>query len=98
MSGMFHCLLQEGKHYLDQVWLCYDKALQLQDCPEPSLSSNRHLRRQVKYFQKLQLSLHFKSEVQVPRKEDPDQIDKRQNYFVDCPKDGLVYYIPLPNP
>ncbi|BFZ12072.1 hypothetical protein BsWGS_15111 [Bradybaena similaris] len=90
------CYYAEGKHYLDQVWLCYNRALQLQDCPEPSLTINRHFRRQSRYFQKLDSSLHFESEVQGPIQEDPVQTEKPPKYFVDCPKDGLVYYIPLP--
>ncbi|CAG5136738.1 unnamed protein product [Candidula unifasciata] len=88
------CYYAEGKHYLDQVWLCYDKTLSLQDCPKPSHSTYRHLRSQDNYVQKTELNIYFESE--KPSQEGTVQVSKSHSYFVDCPKNEMVYYIPVP--
>ncbi|CAG5125453.1 unnamed protein product [Candidula unifasciata] len=75
------CLHMNDTYYLEEIWLCYDKTFNLIDCPEASPPTKENTLR-VKYPEKPELPLYFKSE--------------KKSYFVDCPSSGGVLYVPIP--
>jgi ribonuclease T2 len=81
------CYYAENKHYLDQIYLCYDKSLQPIDCPSVTVATPGTR-------PDLQQSLLFESE--NPAEDGSEPANRLNQYFVDCPKDGLVYYVPVP--
>uniref|UniRef100_A0A0B7A509 Uncharacterized protein n=1 Tax=Arion vulgaris TaxID=1028688 RepID=A0A0B7A509_9EUPU len=84
------CLHSKHKYYLDQIYLCYNKSLNLIDCPE----THHHIYwNSMTKAKKLKLSLHFESEKSEPV--NSQTVDPR-DYFIKCPRDE-VYYIPIPD-
>ncbi|BFZ07980.1 hypothetical protein BsWGS_11019 [Bradybaena similaris] len=76
------CLKIKNKHYLDQIWQCYNKTLHLIDCPEVIPHGDGNTGRMENHPEQSELALSFQSE--------------KKGYFIGCPRNGTVRYVPVP--
>jgi ribonuclease T2 len=85
------CFQLGESYYLDQVYQCFDKMLTLIDCPQANYGSSKNRKT---HLEKQRLPLFFASEKDdSSSKQDLDL----RGYFIDCPDDGNVFYVPIPD-